>query len=77
MQGQVTLMREAALPAGGLTDESVDSDSEDTRFRRTPKDVTVNEFGCYLLCVCEQVDLIVLNGIVHQVTKVESSHICS
>ena len=55
--------REAALPAGGLNDESVDSDSEDTRFRRTSEDVTVNEFGRYLLCVCEQFDLIVLNGL--------------
>ena len=55
--------REAALPAGGLIDESVDSDSEDTRFRRTSKDVTVNEFGRYLLCVCQQFDLIILNGL--------------
>ena len=34
-----------------------------TRFRRTSKDITVNEFGRYLLCVCEQFDLIVLNGL--------------
>ena len=54
---------EADLPAGGLIDESVDSDSEDTRFRRTSKDITVNEFGRYLLCVCEQFDLIILNGL--------------
>ena len=58
-----TNAREAALPAGGLIDESVDSDSEDTRFRRTSKDITVNEFGRYLLCVCEQFDLIILNGL--------------
>ena len=64
MQGQVrSNAREAALPAGGLIDERVGSDSEDTRFRRTSKDVTVNEFGRYLLCVCQQFDLIILNGL--------------
>ena len=36
-----TNAREAALTSGGLIDESVDSDSEDTRFRRTSKDITV------------------------------------
>ena len=64
--------REAGLIAGGLNDESVDSDSEDTRFRRTSKDVTVNEFGSYLFCVFEQFDLIVLNC---QVTKIENVRI--
>ena len=34
-----TNAREAVLPAGGSNDESVDSDSEGTRFRRTSKDV--------------------------------------
>ena len=35
---------------------------DDIHFRRVSKDVTLNEFGRYLLYVCEQFNLVVLNG---------------
>ena len=55
--------RNVALPDGGFDDENVDNDYEETRFRWVSKDATVNEFGRYLLCVCEQFDLIIMNGL--------------
>ena len=36
---------------------------DDIHFRRVSKDVTLNEFGRYLLYVCEQFNLVVLNGL--------------
>ena len=36
---------------------------DDIHFRRVSKDVTLNEFGRYLLYVCEQFNLLVLNGL--------------
>ena len=52
--------RNVALPDGGLDDKNVDNDYEETRFRRVFKDGTVNKFGRYLLCACEQFDLITM-----------------
>ena len=56
-------MRNVALPDGGFDTENVDNDYKETCFRRVSKDATVNEFGRYLLCVCEQFDLIIMNGL--------------
>ena len=46
-----------------LPDEIDDIDNtEDQGFTRTSKDETINEFGRYLLNVCDQFNLVILNG---------------
>ena len=36
---------------------------DDARFQRKAKDTNVNDFDRYLLCVCEQCILMILNGV--------------
>ena len=47
-----------------LPDTCLDEDTEpDKRFTRKSKDCTTNDFGRYLLSVCEQFSLLIMNGL--------------
>jgi hypothetical protein len=57
----VTNAKDTPLPEDVVA--SKNDEDHDVRFQRVSKDTNVNHFGRYLLCVCEQFNLIILNGL--------------
>ena len=51
--------KDTPLPEDVVVSKYVED--EDVRFQRVSKDTNVNDFGRYLLCVCEQFNLMILN----------------
>ena len=53
--------KECVLP-GSVLDMGNDNEDAQNQYCRQSKDLQTNYFGRYLLCICEQFNLVILNG---------------